>query len=157
MRFVAVPLAFLAIAPAHAGGPHWGWPHAAPMDMVFHRDYTPRGGNGLQPNAVIYGPSGPVAIPTVDRRAHRTMGVGTRRFARPVWHGARLDWCSAGAQGCGPVAAQAFCRARGFRRVVEAVQERRVGLYAHTVQIGSGLSCTGSGCAGFARITCTHG
>jgi hypothetical protein len=36
------------------------------------------------------------------------------------------------------------------------VQERHVGRYAATRQLGSGLACVGSNCHGFMRITCTR-
>lgn len=156
LAFAAIAALLVIAAPA-AAGPHLGWPSHGPFEWpsLHHPTRVPGDGHRL-PQALIHGPNGPQSFPYVDRRAHRSIGAGTRRFPRPMAHGARLDWCVEPSAGCGPHAAQAFCAARGFTRVVEAVQERHVGRYAATRQLGSGLVCAGSGCHGFMVITCTR-
>lgn len=159
VRFVFVAAAALSlVAPAVAGGNmQFFWPHHGPMDIVISRDHRARtSSDGVLPHALLYGPDGPREIPYTDHNAHRPVGMGTVRFARPTWGGHRLDWCLHPRSECGPVAAQAFCAAKGFRRVVEVVKEEAVGRYAHTTQIGSGLACAGAACNGFARIVCTR-
>lgn len=141
-----------------AGSAHADWPSLAgvpPLSIVFHTPNDRQAGDHVLPGAQIHGPEGLSDLPTVNRRAHRQYGKTTVRFPRPVYRGQRLDWCSSPGIECGPSTAQHFCEAAGFARVIELVQERDVGLYAETRQIASGLSCTGRGCHGFMRITCT--
>jgi len=135
------------------------WPTLAgvpPLQIILHEPNERTPGDGRLPSAQLHGPQGFTDIPTGDRRAHRPSGRATKRFPRPAVSGLRLSWCSAPGIDCGPIAAQHFCQAAGYRRVIEAVQERDVGLYAETRQIGSGLVCAGRGCDGFLSITCTR-
>jgi hypothetical protein len=156
-RFVLAAAAALLVSPASAD-PHWGWPtHDWPPFTAWERPARFGGDGRRLPDALIHGPHGPQSFPFVDRRANRPSGGLTRRFPRPTWGHARLDWCAAPGAGCGPEVAQHFCIAQGYRRVVEAVQERDVGAYAPTAQIASGLACAGPGCHGFMQITCTRG
>lgn len=134
------------------------WPTLAgipPLSAIIHVPNERQTGNTVLPGVQMHGPDGLSDLPTVNRRAHRSYGKTTVRFPRPVYHGQRLDWCSSPGIECGPSAAQHFCESAGFQRAIEVIQERDVGLYAETRQIASGLSCTGRGCHGFMRITCT--
>jgi hypothetical protein len=155
-RAVLILAALASGAPVADAGNYF-WPQHAPLDVVLHHDFRQRrSDDGVLPRALLYGQDGPTEIPTADDRAHRPQGGRTVAFSRPTWNGMRLDWCVQPRAGCGPWAAQSFCEAHGFRRVVQAVQEAEVGRYAHTSQIGTGLACAGSGCHGFARIVCTR-
>lgn len=149
-----IVLACLWNAGARADGPVLSGIPA--LDIVLHEPATRLPGDSRLPAAELSGPDGLSNIPHVDRRGHRSVGLSTRTFPRPSLRGGRLDWCSAPGFGCGPQTAQHFCEAKGFARVVEAVEERDVGLYTPTRQIASGLSCSGKGCSGFLRITCTR-
>lgn len=150
---------YVLFALAFSGGQVFAeWPSLygiPPLGVVIQLPNERLQGEEGRPSAQLHGPDGLVDIPTVNRDGHRKFGRSTVRFPRPLFQGKRLDWCSAPAHECGPSAAQHFCEASGFRRVIEAVQENDVGLYADTQQIASGLSCTGRGCHGFLRITCT--
>jgi hypothetical protein len=115
-----------------------------------------RHGNGVLPYSQLHGPHGVRPIPFIDERAHRPSGLSTVNFPRPTIQGVRLDWCAASHHGCGAYTAQVFCATKGFRRAVQAVQERGTGHYAATVQIESGHLCHGPRCTGFQRIVCTR-
>ena len=141
--------AALADWPKLAGTP----PLSGVIETTPQRQHSERG----RPNAFLHGPEGLSDIPFIDRKAHQETGRSTKRFPRPAFDGQRVDWCSAPNFECGPSAAQHFCEATGYHRVVEVVQERDVGLYAHTRQIATGLLCAGPGCHGFLRITCSKG
>ncbi len=78
----------------------------------------------------------------------------TRTFLAPRIGGVRLDWCRFWARQCGAPAANAFCRARGYRRAVAYRKAVDVGRWEPTRVIGSGRICSGSFCDGFRRITC---
>lgn len=84
-------------------------------------------------------------------------GRSVVQFPHPVWGAARLDWCHGpGRSFCGPPAADAFCRAQGFNRVVSMVEEPNAGLLGPTHQIGSATLCVGPRCSGFVSITCSR-
>jgi hypothetical protein len=155
---ILIAAAYVASAEARDRplSPHWGWPSAAPMDVVLHRDLHGRSGDGRLPNALVHGPRGVEEVPGVDLHAHRITGGVVVRVPRPMFNGRRLAWCAEEGR-CGAVAAQMFCHAHGFGRVLQAEQERHVGSYAETVQLVSGAPCVGPHCHGFSRIVCGRG
>jgi hypothetical protein len=159
-RGLAAALVVLSAVPTLAGDPfHHHDRVVLPWDgarLEYEVHPRPRHGNGVLPYAQLHGPHGPRPVPFIDERAHRPAGASTVSFPRPTLGGVRLDWCAAPRHGCGAYTAQVFCASKGFRRAVQAVQERGAGTYAATVQIESGLTCHGPACTGFQRITCTR-
>jgi len=94
---------------------------------------------------------------TLPSRLQFPTGRNTVQFPHPVWGHARLDWCHGpGNVLCGPPAADAFCRAQGFSRVVSLVEETGAGLLGPTVQIGGSHMCVGAKCSAFIAITCSR-
>jgi hypothetical protein len=71
-------------------------------------------------------------------------------FYNPTIRGARIDRCLLWAQSCDEPSASVFCRGRGYSGAVDWQWEFTSPTYVQ----GSGQSCVGSLCGGFAQITC---
>ena len=93
-------------------------------------------------------------IQCVGRRGGGGGNQGARAFDRPRINGYRLDWCREWGQNCGRPAARAFCRAKGFRRVMSFDKANNIGDRTPTQIITSGQICGDRGCDGFRRIVC---
>lgn len=74
------------------------------------------------------------------------------RFDKPTVDGVLLDWCRLYADKCGQPAADAFCRANGYRRTVRYVKWNGPGL--PTKIISNGQICDDPGCDSFVWIEC---
>lgn len=74
------------------------------------------------------------------------------RFHGPQSDGLLLDWCKGFGKRCGQPAADAFCRAEGYRRSVRFVQLVDPG--KPTRIIGTGEVCSDPGCDSFRWIEC---
>jgi len=80
-----------------------------------------------------------------------------RRFDKPRIRGARLDWCREWGVNCGKPAADAFCRARGFRAASRFEIANDIGARSPTRVITSGQICNAAYCDGFRFIECGGG
>ena len=76
-----------------------------------------------------------------------------RIFANPVWKEQRLDVCLQWGANCGKPAADAFCKANGFRESFYSVPDAKPGNSA-TRLIGTDQICKESFCTGFQEIIC---
>ena len=74
------------------------------------------------------------------------------RIDAPQVDGVMLDWCRRFAEKCGQPAADAFCRANGYRRSVRFVQWIDPG--KPTKIISDGQICDSEGCDSFRWIEC---
>lgn len=89
---------------------------------------------------------------TKDSAAPREEVAGDFTFQNPRHDDAALDWCwSRGSSDCGKRVADWMCRKRFFSGVRDFQQAKAPN---GTRFIGSKDSCSGSGCIGFASITC---
>jgi hypothetical protein len=76
-------------------------------------------------------------------------------FAHPVLDGMAVDKCLASDSGCGPMAADQFCRSQGFDRASRWEAART----ALTRTIGTGQVCDGKDgrlCSALRNVTCTR-
>jgi len=78
----------------------------------------------------------------------------TTSFYKPKWNGDRLDWCVNWAQGCGKQAANAFCKAKGYKNVTAFSMDPNIGAVQPTRLIGTGAVCDQGFCDGFKTVTC---
>jgi hypothetical protein len=74
------------------------------------------------------------------------------RIDKPQVDGVMLDWCRRFGDKCGQPAADAFCRANGYRRSVRFVQWVDPGKL--TKIISDGQICDSDGCDSFRWIEC---
>jgi hypothetical protein len=74
------------------------------------------------------------------------------RIEEPRVDGVLLDWCRVYADRCGQPAADAFCRANGYRRSVRFV--KWVNPLKPTKIISDGSICDAEGCDSFRWIEC---
>ncbi len=74
------------------------------------------------------------------------------RIDQPEVDGELLDWCKFGARGCGQPAADAFCRASGYKRSVRFLQW--INPNKPTRFIANGYSCNDPECDSFRWIEC---
>ena len=85
------------------------------------------------------------------------LGRGERRYKRPRYGLARLDWCRLWASECGAPAANAFCRYKGHAGgAVRWGKANNIGATERTIVIGTGDICDRPSCDGFTYIDCLH-
>lgn len=75
-------------------------------------------------------------------------------FYNPTFKGMRLHWCDSRNRGCGQLAANRWCRLRGYQRAEAYILANNVG---RTVHVSNGLICRSKTCDGFKSITCGGG
>ncbi|MBW1744301.1 MAG: PAN domain-containing protein [Deltaproteobacteria bacterium] len=75
-------------------------------------------------------------------------------FRKPMVKRYRLDWCRQWAADCGKGAADAFCRAKGFRNAKAFEQDPDIGGHSPTYVIGTGQICDEGFCDGFKFVEC---
>jgi hypothetical protein len=71
-----------------------------------------------------------------------------------MYNGNRLDWCMTWSEDCGRPAANAYCKAQGFARVLWFEPDKHIGARSPTRLIGTGATCDLAHCDGFRQITC---
>lgn len=78
-----------------------------------------------------------------------------KTFFIPKYNGYRLDWCKQFEQGCGALAAQAYCQKQGFPKLASFVKQSQVKV--PTMIIGSNAICNPAYhvCDSFLSISCT--
>lgn len=77
-----------------------------------------------------------------------------RTFTFPVHEIYRLNLCLHWQRECGEPAAAAWCRARGYARVVDWAADPDIGADFPTVVLTGRRVCAESTCDGFKTITC---
>lgn len=78
------------------------------------------------------------------------------KYNEPTIGGWRLDWCRLWADQCGAPAANAYCQTKGYAKTVGFALAKDIGTFAPTKVIGTGQTCSGPNCDGFAWITCAN-
>jgi len=80
-----------------------------------------------------------------------------KTFGNPMQGGNRLDWCFNWGVGCGAQAANAWCKAQGWKNGAVGFSEAKdIGASSPTRLIGTGAVCDQPFCDGFAQITCSR-
>jgi hypothetical protein len=81
-------------------------------------------------------------------------GLTFKKFKKPMYKGARLDFCMEDNTGCGQDAADAFCEAQGFGGAARFSKARGKGIGYDTIQIGTGDANDNEPASAFKSITC---
>ncbi len=93
-------------------------------------------------------------IKGLERLRARLGGGKNAVFLNPTLDGYRLDWCRSWGRDCGKLAADAFCRRKGFQEAAEWEEDYDIGARTPTRIISSGKICSDRGCDGFKMIRC---
>lgn len=100
---------------------------------------------------------GPAAVPETKKAAPETpaapaapKGPAVRRFEPPTVQGLVVDRCESWSTNCGDGGAKAFCRLRGYARLVRYEHAKP----GRTWVIGSARSCDGDFCTGYSYVEC---
>jgi hypothetical protein len=89
----------------------------------------------------------PAAIPAQKPQAPAPV---LRRFEPPTVQGLVVDQCESWSRNCGDGGAKAFCRLRGYDRLVKWEHSKP----GRTWVIGSARDCTGDFCTGYRYVEC---
>lgn len=130
-------IACFALAPVLAGAQtSWHGPDTVPAPRVK----TP-----------AVAPAPPLKPPEAGPRPLPATAVATsRRFEPPSVQGLVADQCESWSTNCGDGGARAFCRLRGYERVVRWEHSKP----GRTWVIGSARDCTGDFCTGYRFVEC---
>jgi len=132
-----VAIALCALAATVAGAQTtWHGPDAAP---------PPPAKAPAAPPAPQLKPPAPTPPPQAGAAA-----AGARRFEPPTVQGLVADQCESWSTNCGDGGARAFCRLRGYERVVRWEHSKP----GRTWVIGSARDCTGDFCTGYRFVEC---